>query len=243
MLIIPAATAHLLTDRMHRLLILSCGIGMVAALAGAFGSFLGARVPAGPVMVLAGAGFFALAFLFSPRHGWLMRLLRQTRRQQREERENTLKTMHRVLEDRHPQIQLEEGVSLRELSQRLGEAGAHIDARARDLIRSGLATLDATESELFFTPEGQKRARAVVRNHRLWELYLTPAAAFAPDHVHDQAEEIEHLLGEETVRQLSRRLDYPTRDPHGRPIPAMEDIHPEATDGAAPNPKPLGYQG
>jgi len=68
----------------------------------------------------------------------------------------------------------------------------------------------------------------MVRNHRLWELYLTHAAHFAPDHVHDQAEEIEHVLGEETVRQLERRLDYPQTDPHGRPIPSVTEVHGEA---------------
>ena len=47
----------------------------------------------------------------------------------------------------------------------------------------------------------------------------------APDHVHDDAEKIEHVLGEDAVRQLERRLEFADRDPHGRPIPAVQAIH------------------
>jgi manganese/zinc/iron transport system permease protein len=63
-----------------------------------------------------------------------------------------------------------------------------------------------------------------VRNHRLWELYLTNAAHIAADHVHEDAEKIEHVLGEEVVRELERRLEYATTDPHGRRIPSLADM-------------------
>ena len=240
MLIIPAATAYLLTDRMHRLLGLSAVLGMAAAGLGAFGSFLGNNLPTGPLMVLSGALFFAVAFLFSPKHGWVTRVLRQQRRRARAERENTLKAMHRVLEDHGLTVEgVREGVTLVELGGQRRESAAESSARARELVQSGLATLSADGGTLFFTPEGESRARAIVRNHRLWELYLTHAASFSPDHVHDQAEEIEHVLGEETVRQLSRRLDFPEVDPHGRPIPTVDAVH---GVGSAAEKGGLGYQ-
>jgi ABC-type Mn2+/Zn2+ transport system permease subunit/Mn-dependent DtxR family transcriptional regulator len=224
MLVIPAATASLLTDRMHRLLILSVALGMAAALLGAFTSFLGSNLSTGPLMVLAGWVMFAAAFLAGPRHGWLTRLWRQRRRRARTERENTLKAMHRVLEDlRLVAGERREGVTLEELGRQRRDNAPETAARAAELVRAGLATLGDGGRELFFTPEGERRARAIVRNHRLWELYLTHAASFSPDHVHDQAEEIEHILGEDMVRQLARRLDYPEVDPHGRPIPLVEE--------------------
>jgi manganese/zinc/iron transport system permease protein len=61
----------------------------------------------------------------------------------------------------------------------------------------------------------------VVRNHRLWELYLTNTANYPADHVHDDAERLEHMLPEETVRQLERGLEFPNRDPHGKVIPSL----------------------
>jgi manganese/zinc/iron transport system permease protein len=48
---------------------------------------------------------------------------------------------------------------------------------------------------------------------------------YGADHVHDDAEKIEHVLGEDTVRQLERRLDFPQTDPHGKPIPGAREVH------------------
>jgi manganese/zinc/iron transport system permease protein len=55
-------------------------------------------------------------------------------------------------------------------------------------------------------------------------LYLTQEASYAPDHVHDDAEKIEHLIGEKTIRQLERILSNPRLDPHGKLIPSQADI-------------------
>jgi manganese/zinc/iron transport system permease protein len=48
MLITPAAAAYLLTDRMHRMLLLAAAFGMMAGVLGAFLSFLGNNLPTGP---------------------------------------------------------------------------------------------------------------------------------------------------------------------------------------------------
>ena len=48
MLITPAAAAYLLTDRMHRMLLLAAGFGMLAGISGAFVSFFGPSLPPGP---------------------------------------------------------------------------------------------------------------------------------------------------------------------------------------------------
>jgi manganese/zinc/iron transport system permease protein len=91
---------------------------------------------------------------------------------------------------------------------------------------------------VLLTPEGWRRAAAIVRNHRLWELYLTQSANIAADHVHEDAEKIEHVLGEETVRQLERQLAFATRDPHGREIPGITQI-----EDAAARPRPAAGTG
>ena len=83
---------------------------------------------------------------------------------------------------------------------------------------------------IFLTPAGWQRACEIVRNHRLWELYLTNAVHYAADHVHEDAEKIEHVLGTELVRDLERRLHFAKRDPHGKLIPGLADIYP-ATAG------------
>jgi ABC-type Mn2+/Zn2+ transport system permease subunit/Mn-dependent DtxR family transcriptional regulator len=221
MLIIPASAAYLLTDRMHRMLWLAALFGMLAGALGAFLSFLGPGLPTGPFMVLSASLLFGTAFLFAPRHGVLVRWLRQRSRSKGVQRENTLKSIYHVLEDRDFQG---EGVSLEELALRRGENVSEMEQMAGQLRHHGLGTFDQSGRRIYLTPEGWRRACSVVRNHRLWELYLTNAAEIAPDHVHDDAEKIEHVLGEDVVRELERKLDYATKDPHGKPIPTQEDI-------------------
>jgi manganese/zinc/iron transport system permease protein len=237
MLITPAAAAYLLTDRMHRMLLLAALFGMLAGAVGAFLSFLGHNLPTGPFMVLAASLVFALAFLFGPRHGVLVRWWRQRSRARRVQRENTLKSLYHVLENRAFRG---EGVSARELAERRHETVEEAAGQARELRRHGLATLAEDDNLILLTPEGLQRAAAIVRNHRLWELYLTHAAHIAVDHVHDDAEKIEHVLGEEVVRELEKRLDYATQDPHGRRIPSSAEVLQAGGSPQRPD-EPVGY--
>jgi manganese/zinc/iron transport system permease protein len=221
MLVIPAATAYLLTDRLGIMLVLSAVLGMAAGGLGAFGSFVGRNLPTGPFMVLAGAAVFLLALAFGPRHGILARWWRHRCQAARVRRENTLKAVYHVLEDG--------GFAAEEARIDALAARRHLDAKEmRRLLGEVQKSGDVTVSgdAVAFTPQGRQRASEIVRNHRLWELYLTHAAQLPADHVHDDAEAVEHILGEETVRKLEKRLNYARLDPHGRLIPGLEDIHP-----------------
>ena len=62
MLITPAASAYLLTDRMNRMLIYAVGFGVVSGVLGAFASFLKPNIPTGPCMVLGASTVFVIAF-------------------------------------------------------------------------------------------------------------------------------------------------------------------------------------
>ena len=225
MLITPAAAAYLLTDRMHRMLLLAAVFGMLAGVLGAFMSFLGNNLPTGPFMMLGASAVFVAAFLFGPKHGVLARWWKRRSRADRIGRENTLKSIYRVLEERDFHG---EGVALRELAELRRESLEEARAQAVELARHGLVSTHEEGNVLFFTPTGWQRACEIVRNHRLWELYLTNAVQFAADHVHEDADKIEHVLGTETVRDLERRLQFAKRDPHGRLIPGLEDIYPVA---------------
>lgn len=221
MLITPAAAAYLLTDRMNHMLGLAALFGLVSGAVGAFFSFLGPNLPTGPFMVLGATAVFLVAFLFGPKHGVVRRWWRQRSRARRVQRENTLKSIYHVLEGRDFKG---EGVSLRELAERRRETVEEARQQGATLRQHRLATLHEEGNLIFLTPAGWQSACSIVRNHRLWELYLTNAAQIAADHVHEDAEKIEHVLGEEVVRQLERRLDYATQDPHGRPIPSLADM-------------------
>ena len=75
MLIVPANTAYLLTDRLSVMMILSVGIGVLSAVLGyALATALNASV-AGAMGTVTGL-LYALAVLFAPRHGVLVRAWR-----------------------------------------------------------------------------------------------------------------------------------------------------------------------
>ena len=222
MLITPAATAYLLTDRMHRMLVFASLIGMISGVVGAFLSFLGNNLPTGPLMVLATSFVFACAFFFSPRHGLLTRWWMRRSQSSRVQRENTLKAIYHVLEREDFSL---EGATLTELAQQRKLSLESVIAEVSSLQRHRLVTMPANREIVYLTPDGLQLAKGIVRNHRLWELYLTNAADYPADHVHDDAEKIEHVLGEDLVRQLEKRLNYASTDPHGKRIPSSEEIH------------------
>ena len=226
MLITPAASAYLLTDRMKTMLVLSAIFGMLAGTIGAFLSFLGNNLPTGPFMVIGASAVFVMAYFFAPKHGVVTRWVRHIRRRQRVRFENMLKAMHRVMEDRDFHG---DGVSLNELAELRRETLENIQRTVKEMARQREVSLGEAGQMVYFTPNSFKQACRIVRNHRLWELYLTNEVDYDADHVHEDAEKIEHVLGEETVRKLERTLDFPQTDPHGKPIPAVRDI-----SGAAP---------
>jgi manganese/zinc/iron transport system permease protein len=227
MLVIPAAAAYLLADRLGAMLLLSAIFGLCSGAIGAFFSFVGRNLPTGPFMVLAAAAVFVAALFLGPRHGILTRWWRQRSRSARIQRENTLKTIYHVLEDDEFRREM---VSISELAERRRETLEDAVRQLATVRRCDFVTISG--DAVSFTPQGWQRACEIVRNHRLWELYLTIAAHIPADHVHEDAEIIEHVLGEETVLKLEKRLNYARRDPHGKLIPGLEDIR----IGRAPEP-------
>jgi len=76
------------------------------------------------------------------------------------------------------------------------------------------------------TKEGNKIAVSIIRNHRLWEVFLVEKLNFKWDEVHDLAEDLEHIKSEKLTDQLDAFLDFPKYDPHGDPIPDKDgNIH------------------
>ncbi|UHA74630.1 metal ABC transporter permease [Paenibacillus sp. 481] len=78
MLIVPAATAYLLTERLSVMIAYSVAIGVVCAVVGYYAAaWLDASI-AGMMVSVAGV-LFVIALIFSPSHGLLMRALKRRR--------------------------------------------------------------------------------------------------------------------------------------------------------------------
>ena len=62
----------------------------------------------------------------------------------------------------------------------------------------------------------------MVRRHRILETFLVQELGFDWDEVHQEAEVLEHSVSNRLLERLEQRLGYPTRDPHGDPIPRAD---------------------
>ncbi|MET3696045.1 iron/zinc/copper transport system permease protein [Bacillus oleivorans] len=76
MLITPAATAYLLTNRLSVMIFLSVAIGVTASIGGLYFSFT-YNLASGATIVLVSTVLFLLAFCFSPKQGIMWRIYRK----------------------------------------------------------------------------------------------------------------------------------------------------------------------
>ncbi len=210
MLIVPAATAHLLTNRLALMVIISAGIGIASAFLGCVAAKYWDTNIAGMMTVAAGA-LYGLAVFFSPRYGVCSKLFGNLQMSLRVLREDLLAMLYRVEE-------LDETKWLTIAEAREAVGGGWLSRwSVRTLL--GDRQLSLTGEQLQLTDLGRQNARKMVRTHRLWETYLVQHLGMPLDHVHEPAHRVEHFIGEQLQQELEVKLDTMRQDPHGRDIP------------------------
>lgn len=214
MIITPAAAARYWTERLPVMVVLASAFGAISGVAGAFVSYVAPRMPTGPWIVAAITLIFVVSLLFAPKRGVLSRVGIHRKNRKRTLQENVLKTMHHLgEEDGNPFAARTEQLILsrRRMPERL------LQSVLKQLVREGYAEQESGGWKL--TGEGARLGARMTRLHRLWEVYLTDYVQIAPDHVHDDAESIEHVLTPELEAELERLLERPESDPHRKVIP------------------------
>lgn len=107
------------------------------------------------------------------------------------------------------------------LAIRLGVQPASVTGMVQKLARSRPKLVHYERHHgASLTPAGRKVALEVIRHHRLLELYLAESLGYEWDRVHDEAEQLEHVISEEFEDKIAALLGDPTTDPHGDPIPS-----------------------
>lgn len=218
MMIVPAATAQLATDRLQSMLWVSA---IVAILSAVLGHVAAITLPqmvgfedtntAGMMAVVAGL-FFTVAVLFAPRKGILSRLTYQLELSFRVLQEDLLGMLYRLEETEgdkpyfHTVEIIEEALSVNPVQRYLTIFGL----RKKQLIKY-------SDKGWYLTNKGREKARKLVRTHRLWEVYLH--THLDTPHVHSTAHRLEHTIDESQLQKMDQELDYPDIDPHGTPIP------------------------
>ena len=79
------------------------------------------------------------------------------------------------------------------------------------------------------TKHGRELAVHVVRRHRIVELFLVDILGMDWSQVHQEAEQLEHVVSDEVIEKMDALLGHPTVDPHGDPIPRVDGSLPTRT--------------
>ena len=112
-------------------------------------------------------------------------------------------------------------VPMGQLATALGIAPGTATTMVKALAESGLVTYEPYNG-VRLTGAGEKLAARVLRRHRLIELFLVQVMGMKWDEVHDDAEQLEHVVSDRLIERIDDMLGRPTHDPHGDPIPGPD---------------------
>jgi DtxR family transcriptional regulator, Mn-dependent transcriptional regulator len=115
-----------------------------------------------------------------------------------------------------------ETVTNARLAEWLGVSRPTVTAGLRRMVRNGLLRQDSGK-EVLFTEEGEARAAAIVRRHRIVERWLTDSLGLDWVVADEEAARLEHTISEVVEKRLYESLGRPRSCPHGNPIPGHSE--------------------
>jgi DtxR family Mn-dependent transcriptional regulator len=132
--------------------------------------------------------------------------------------ENYLKAIYLGVSSLGPDQRL---LPMGQLASALGVTPGTATTMVKTLAESGLVEYEPY-SGVTLTAAGEKLAALVLRRHRLIELFLVQVMGLSWDEVHDDAEQLEHVVSDRLIERIDEMLGRPEVDPHGDPIPDPE---------------------
>jgi len=112
-------------------------------------------------------------------------------------------------------------VPMGQLAASLQVAPGTATTMVKALSESGLVDYEPYNG-VRLSPAGEKLAALVLRRHRLMELFLVRVMGLGWDEVHDEAEQLEHVVSDRLIERIDEMLGRPQVDPHGDPIPTAD---------------------
>ena len=216
MLIVPPATAYLLTHRFGMMFVLAIFISVLSAIIGHVSAitiptwfgFSGTST-AGAMAVATGACFF-IAWIASPQDGMFVRIWRRFSMRLHVVREDILGILWRLEERGQKELMHVQ------LSEAIGTSPFLIKISLQGLQKRKVVSKNAMSWSL--TERGRKQATALIRSHRLWEVYLDKHFPQDGHQLHQSAERLEHI----TTTEMRVKLGNAKEDPHGSQVPGDE---------------------
>lgn len=212
-LITPAAAARTWTDKLNVMIVVSIIIASLSSLLGTYASYVAPSMPTGPWIVLFMSVLAFVSFLVAPKKGILSKYFKQMRHKTKIQEENILKLLFKQSEP------TSDFFKPRTLSDMLAvnDMPTNLPTVLKSLIRHGY--IEQQGNEYTLTKAGKTKGQRMVRIHRLWEAYLSEHLQIPADHVHFNAEAVEHVITHEIEADLVKSLSNPNLDPHKSEIP------------------------
>ncbi|MDY6084009.1 MAG: metal-dependent transcriptional regulator [Dialister sp.] len=124
-------------------------------------------------------------------------------------RQDYLETIYR--------LSAEKGYTInKKIADFLGVSKPSVTEMIGKLQGEGLVSMEGAHISL--TNTGEEQAKRLLSDHRLWEYFLCSVLGMRRDRVHEQADLLEHVTGDELRLALNRFLNYPTASPTGKKI-------------------------
>ena len=130
----------------------------------------------------------------------------------------------RTIENYLKQLYLEQqetanrSVPLGRVAARVGVTAGTATTMIKAIAHSGLARY-VKRGGVRLTRQGEELAILVLRRHRIVELFLVQVLGMDWADVHEEAEELEHVISDQVLEKMDALLNHPVVDPHGDPIP------------------------
>ena len=205
-LITPAAAARFWTDDIRRMAVISGILGAGSAVIGIVLSAAIPRVAAGATIVLVAGILFAISLLFGRRRGVLWRHWEHARLERQIARDDLLRAVYEQIEGRVAEVGPSPDVSLPAVQSSRSWTPRQLFRLVSWANSNGMLE-QTSPGTIRLTDLGIKAGRRLVRNHRLWELYLIQYADIAAAHVDHTADLIEHVVDAETITELEQILE------------------------------------
>lgn len=212
LLITPSTAARFWTSDLKRLTMVAALFGGVSAFCGTAASALVPKLASGPTIVLSGTVLFLVSLLFGSEGGFVRRWFQARHVRHRVERHDLLRAMYEILESTVPHagsLEVEHlvarPVGFDELEQKRSWNARRLKQLISRNLIDGMVRFDVSDGWRL-TQVGAIESQRIVRNHRLWELYLIHCADFGANHVDRLADDIEHVLEPEVLQQLEREI-------------------------------------
>ncbi len=132
-------------------------------------------------------------------------------------------------------------VSTTSLAERLGVSAPAVPRMLKRLKSAGYVK-HVPYQGVELTERGRVEALKEIRRHRILEVFLVNIMGFSWDETHEHAEEMGQGLNDAIAQRMAEMTQFPTRCPHGEPIPDESGQLPHLEDISIIN-LGVGYKG